>query len=292
MPADPATLTEALKDRNLWPVLLSWSQRYFVDDQVGFVLDVLQRKPIKRLYTEYIARGAPKEINIAEADLREMRDLAQLPNDEGFKRMGKEMKNAFDEMVNFLSPTYSTGGQAFLQSEAYQAYKLRTSSNPAVTTAIASLKLSTAKAKQVEPLLTLYLKARTPEDAWQAYAAMVKLAGKSKLDPALTKAGKPAAAVERDVKVLKLVETLKTDMAEAKRFLETAIKNVKAKGLPAKSEVSRMFESGRMRTDKVTKGYTAAVKLDRTFATKFAALAADKKKVDTQWAAYRKMLGK
>lgn len=292
MPGSEPTLLEALASAKLRPLLQVWSKRVFIDDQVDFLIDVNAKRPAKYLYTTYIAQNAPKLINIAGTTLEPIRKLAK-EGDAGYAKMGKLLGQAASETITFLKPTYaSTMGQGFISGVEYQRY-LNAARDPSVGTALTSLKLPAAKAAALEPLLTLYLKARTVEDAYKAYLAMQKIAAKAKLDVALTAAGKSADDVTRDYQVLKLVAELKPMLAEAKRYLEGALKTIKAKGNSKNPiEVTRMFNSGRMRVEKVTTPYTKAARLDPGFAGKYGPVAAEKKKIDELWADYRKALGK
>ncbi len=288
------TLTKALDDRKLWPVMLEWSKKYFFDDQLQFLFDVRQNRPSDFLLANYLRDGAPKDVNLGGPLLKKIREAAALPKSSAnSKKLAAALEEAYKEQLAFLTPTFSTGDQSFLNFDGYQKTLGQSSADPKVAAVLLALKLGASKSKQLAPLLTVYLHARTVSDAYKAYVPMLKIAAKAKLDPELTKAGKPVAGVERDYKVFKLAEALKPDVAEAKRYFESALATIKSKGKPSDPvEVNRMFSSGRMRTEKVTKNYLLAIKLDSAFATKFAAVAADKKKVDEQWAAYRKALGK
>jgi hypothetical protein len=92
----------------------------------------------------------------------------------------------------------------------------------------------------------------------------------------------------------KAITQMEKDMVEGTRFFTTAIANVKSKGRPADAlEVNRMFESGRMRHDKVNDVFTERVQKDKTFtrATK-GAFFTKKDAFSKLWADYRKLLGK
>jgi hypothetical protein len=122
---------------------------------------------------------------------------------------------------------------------------------------------------------------------------MQKLANKAKLDSALTHGGKAPDGVERQYQALKLVAGIQKAQAETLKFLTGAMETVKKKGKSTNpAEVTRMFNSGRMRVETANEDYVKAVRLDKAFATKHTALAADKKKVDELWGDYRKLLGK
>ena len=68
----------------------------------------------------------------------------------------------------------------------------------------------------------------------------------------------------------------------------------KREGKPAdKDEVGRMFESGRMRHDKVHNAFTALLQKDKAFTREnFGAFFTKKDAFSTLWANYRKLLGK
>ena len=288
------TFKQALDDRKLWPIMLEWAKKSLFDDQLMFLFDVRQNRPIDYLVATYLREGAPKDVNLPDTLLKKVRTTAVLPKtSDNNKKMAAALEEAYKAQVSFLAGTFGVGDHSFLNYDGYLKTLGQSSTDPKVAAVLQALKLGTSKSKQLEPLLTVYLKARTVGDAYKAYVPMLKIAAKAKLDPELTKAGKPAAGVERDYKVFKLAEALKPDVAEAKRYFESALAAVKSKGKPTNPvEVNRMFSSGRSRAEVVTKNYLLAIKLDPAFATKYATVAADKKKVDEQWAAYRKALGK
>ena len=83
------------------------------------------------------------------------------------------------------------------------------------------------------------------------------------------------------------------DVIEGTRFYDTATAKVKHDGLPAaRAEVDRMFESARMRHDKVHEAFTEAAQNDKELAKHYVKTVAAKKIYSAKWAAYRKLLGK
>ena len=141
------TLTQALNDRKLYPLLLAWSQKHFLDDQVKFLLDVRQGRPTDHLYEHYLKENAPNVVNLADSLMRQIREVAVLPKtSENNKRMAKLLESAYNAQVGFLSGTFATGGQAFDKFEPYLQSLGMSSANPKVTAAIRALKLSGAKA--------------------------------------------------------------------------------------------------------------------------------------------------
>jgi hypothetical protein len=305
MPGSEPTLFEALGDAKLRPLLITWSKRVYVDDQVDFLVDVKANRSAKDVYAEYIRPSAPKLINLADTTLNPIRELAK-QGDPGYAKMKPLLSKAFNEMITFLKPTYATGGQAFIPGIEFQTY-LNASRDPKVGQVMLALKISGSKAAAFEPLVTMYFKGRTVEDSYQAYLAMQKTVAKAKLDPALTAAGKPAADLEHQVaeakaKQLALATAVKadqklpairTELKSAKEYFDSAVPTLKAKGKPKDPiEVTRVWNSGRARMEKLDTAYLAAVKLDKNFSTRNSALATEKKKVDEQYAAFRKALGK
>jgi membrane protein involved in colicin uptake len=64
--------------------------------------------------------------------------------------------------------------------------------------------------------------------------------------------------------------------------------SVKGKLPTDQNEVTRMYESGRMRHDKVVENWNKAIQRDKTFVTRYKQLATDKALADTLWATYLK----
>ena len=92
----------------------------------------------------------------------------------------------------------------------------------------------------------------------------------------------------------KAIIQMEKDMVEGGKFFTTAIATVKAKGRPNDTvEVNRMFDSGRMRHDKVHEAFTELIQKDKTVtrASK-AAFFTKKDAFSKQWAEYRKLLGR
>ncbi len=158
---------------------------------------MLQKKEARQIVRDYILDGAPKQVNLPYTTLKPIRDLVATGS---FKptELRKLLVDATEEQFTWLSATFESGNNAFLTSREYQAYQTAgLTRDPNVALALNSLALPEAKAKQIEPLLTLYLKARTPLDAYEAYKSMQRLAGRGDLDRALTAGGKPPAEVIR-----------------------------------------------------------------------------------------------
>ena len=305
MPGSEPTLLEALADSKLRPVLQAWSKRRYMDDQVDFLIDVNAKKPAKYLYDTYIADGADKVLNFGDSEMKPIRELAK-QGDPGYAKMGQHLHVFFEKTLTFLAGNYSQDSGGFLTGAEFQKY-LAAGKDPRATKAMTALALTGAKRTSFEPLLGVYLKPRSLEDAYQAYQAMLKIVAKGKLDPALAAAGKPVVdfptlikaekakllAANQAREADKLLPTIKTDLTAAATYFTSALAALKSKGKPRDPvEVTRMFSSGRMRTEKLDTGYLKAVKLDKTFSVRHADVASSKKKVDAQWAEYKKNLGK
>jgi len=90
------------------------------------------------------------------------------------------------------------------------------------------------------------------------------------------------------------VAKMETDMAAAIAFFASGTAAIKSKGLPAKrEEVNRMFDSARMRADKVNEAFTEMIQKHKGVTrSAYAKLFADKDEFAKEWAAYRKLLGR
>jgi hypothetical protein len=305
MPGSEPTLLECLADSRLRPVLIAWSKRMYNDDQVGFLIDYNAKKPMKYLYETYIPDTAPKTLNFGDTEMKAIRELGA-KGEAGFAKMGPAMADVFELTRVLIDNNFRAGSGKFAEGKEYQTY-LNATKDPTSGKVLMALKLTGAKRTAFEPLLEVYLKARSLEDAYAAYKAMLKIVAKAKLDPALASAGKPAvdfpsliaaakaklAAENLAREVDKLLPNINTELTAAKKYFTDALVVLKLKGRPAVSiEVTRMFNSGRMRMEKLDAPYLKAVKADKTFTTRHTALVAEKKKVNGQYADFKKLLGK
>ncbi|HVT80471.1 MAG TPA: hypothetical protein VHM90_07425 [Phycisphaerae bacterium] len=112
--------------------------------------------------------------------------------------------------------------------------------------------------------------------------------------PVPPKPATPAKPVVDLTAAKSAVAAMEKDLADGATFLTTATNTVKSKGKPAdKEEVNRMFESGRMRHDKVHNAHTALLQKDKAFTREnFGAFFTKKDAFSKLWADYRKLLGK
>jgi len=87
---------------------------------------------------------------------------------------------------------------------------------------------------------------------------------------------------------------IEKDINDGTAFVNTAMATVKAKGKPADpEEVNRMFQSMRMRHDKVHEAYTKLLQTDKDFTkANFGPFFAKKDAFTKLCMEYRKLLGK
>ena len=105
---------------------------------------------------------------------------------------------------------------------------------------------------------------------------------------------KPPAPKAVDLTPLKApVAAMEKDIADGAGFVTTAMATVKAKGKPANPiEVNRMFQSMRMRHDKVHEAFTALLQKNKDFTkANFGPFFAKKETFTKLCADYRKLLG-
>jgi len=259
--------------------LIKFSKAEHTDDTLEF-LDSKATNQV--LYNNYIKKGAPTQINLPDSLVRQFEPLAKVGKWSDMTRLVKTAR----ANVNAMSIQFTTRFQD--TEHGHRAVVM------------GRMGLTAAQAKIAEPLLQVYMKPHTPEDGYQAYLALAKLSSKAKA--ALTENGTPPPAkaptgtqdqVNKNLAIDKLAKSMAVDVKECLRYLESAIKSVNKDGLPSDPvEVTRMFNSGRMRHDKVVLAWNKAIQSDRAFTSKYKTLAADKAKSDTLWATYTSKLNK
>lgn len=178
--------------------------------------------------------------------------------------------------------------------------RFATSPDGETALAIAAMGIDGAKAVQAKGLLGVYAKARTPSDKYQAYQALVKLSSKSKVDPVLGALDMPPPAkapesdeaqVARNLKTDKLAKDLKTAIPPTLKYFTSALDYLKKNGPPGDPlEQRRMFESGRMRHDKIHAAWGQAIRGDKDFAKKYPDVAKLNKQIEDAYAAFRRGL--
>ena len=296
------TFDDVIAKPELHVLLLAWSAKHHLDDQMKFVLDLHAKVAPEKLYNTYIKEGAPMELNISSSIMATIRRKAGVPG--GFGDMGDDLKAASSKVLTeMIKPAFNAGGQSFEQFDGYQRFLGLDPSNAQVNKVLSALALDKAKNKQMAPLLKMYFEGRTATDAWQAYLAMQKIVSTSKLFPVLRTMPKDPQTLESSYKMERHLELekkiaptmklLEVDVPEANRYLTSALAALKSKGKPKDPvEVTRMYNSGRMRVEKVTNNYTAAARIQSDLTKSHEKLVTAKKKMDTDWAAYKKALGK
>lgn len=166
--------------------------------------------------------------------------------------------------------------------------------------AIATMGIDGAKAAQAKGLLAVYAKGRTPSDKYQAYQGLVKLSSKSKVDAVLAALDMPPpskapagddAQVARNLKIDKLAKDLKVAIPKTMEYFESANAYLKKNGPPSDPlEQRRMFESGRMRHDKLHEAWGQAVRGDKEFTKKYADVAKLNKELEVAYSIFRRYL--
>ncbi len=273
---------QTIKNAYFLAELRKAAQREHNDENYGFYFD---KSGNQVLYTKWISAKSSTQVNLPAGIQKELDGLAAAKNWSGMTAALKKARENIGGLIN-----NDMIGRFIVSPEGE------------LTTAVAQMGVDNAgKATQVKALLVVYLKPRTPQDQYQAYLALQKLVSKSKLDPVLKAMDVPppakppsdAAVVAKNVKIDQIAKKLKTDIAEGLKYYESALKYLKEKGVPDDPlEVRRMFDSGRMRHERVHTPYNDAILADRAFGTKYKTVVAEKKKLDAAWAAYRRGLEK
>ena len=208
----PLVLKDVLKDKKLFPLLLAFSIKEHNDENILFLTDTIKNEV---LYKKYVAKGAPKEINLPATIAKELHALAIAK-----KWDDKSMKPFMDKArVSITGLFQSDSLPRFEASSAYLTH--------------------------VYP--------------------------------------------ERE-NTIKLIPNMEKAITEFTKFFNTAIASVKSKGPPTdKVEGNRMFDSARMRHDKVHELFTERLQKDKSFNEKgYPDLFKDKKAFSSLYAVYRK----
>ena len=279
MAIDPPSIT-AIKNAFLLAEVKAFAKSQYNDENLEFLFS---KENNQVLYTKFISEDGPRQVNLPG---RMRVPLDELAKKKQWSAMSAGLKVARVEITKLANgQTMTDFAKTDYGQRVLAAWKMG---------------LDGAKAKQAVSLIALYEKPRTPEDGWQAFQLLVKAAGESKARAALTALGKapPAKApitnaqqVAKNVKLDEQMKKLGILMTQALSYYESAIKSVQKDGLPRDGdEVDRMFESGRMRHDKVHLPWTELIRRHPDLTKIYKEAAKQKEKVDTQWAAYRKLL--
>ena len=208
-----------------------------------------------KLYAKFISAKSSTQVNLKADTQKKLDDLA---NQKKFKDMNTLMTTARTEITNMINMDVLPRFEA---SAAYKEY----------------LASKAPKAPVAPP---------------KAPPAPPKAPPKAAVVP--PKAA-PVAPKPVDLTAAKAAVTLmEKDITDGTTFLTSATANVKTKGKPANpEEVNRMFDSGRMRHDKVHNAFTALLQKDKGFTREnFGAFFTKKDAFSKLWADYRKLLGK
>lgn len=279
MPPTPKFAT--IKNAYLLEHIKAAAEKEYSSENYEFYFDKANNQV---LYERYISTKADKQVNLPTKLRQPLDDLAAKKQ---WSAMSAGIKAARVEIATLID------------KDTLMRFSRTPTGEAAIS--IAAMGLDGAKAKQAEGLLAVYTKARSPNDQYQAYLALVKLASKSKVDPVLASLDMPApskpvedaAVVAKNLKIDKEVKKIKAAIPDAMKYYASALKYIEKKGVPAdREEVNRMFESARMRHDRIHLPYTELIRQDKAFATKYKELVADKKKLDDAYAAVRTKITK
>jgi hypothetical protein len=271
----------AITSADLKEDILDFAKKDHTDENIEFLDALAAKKTNQLIYTTYIRTSAAKQVNIVASTRSKLDELAKANKWNDMKATLELARTEIDKLsVQIIKRFYAT------------PYGART-----IILWRMGMKGVNANA---HALLKTYFDGRTPEDKYAAYMALSKISSKAKT--VLTEHGTPPAAsaptasadqVKKNLEVDKLAKQIAVDVKECIRYLESAIKSVTKDGLPRDPvEVTRMFNSGRMRHDKVVTNWNKAVQSDRAFTTKYKAVATEKAKSDTLWATYTTKLNK
>ncbi len=270
----PLKFVDCQKDAKTMELLKAFMVKKLCPENYDFLLS---RDSNDKLYTKFISPKSPTQVNLNGPT---QKGLDALAAQKKFKEMDTLMKAAKAEV---MAMTDADVVRNFETSDVYKEY-LATKAPP--TPAKPATPPAKPAAQPVKPA-TPPAKPAVPPAKPATQAA--KPAAQSS-----PPAAKPAAP---DLSAAKAAVTpMEKDLTEGTAFLTTATATatVKTQGKPAdKEEVNRMFESGRMRHDKVHNAFTALLQKDKAFTREnFSAFFTKKDAFSKLWADYRKLLGK
>jgi hypothetical protein len=255
--------------------ILDFAKKDHTDENIEFLDALAAKKTNQFIYTTYVRTSAAKQVNLVASTRTKLDDLAKANKWNDMKAPLELARTEIDKLsVQIITRFYHT------------PYGART-----IILWRMGVKGVNANA---HALLKVYFDGRTPEDKYAAYQALSKISSKAKA--VLTEHGTPPAAtaptasadqVKKNLEVDNLAKQIAVDVKACLSYLESAIKSVNKDGLPRDPiEVNRMYESGRMRHDKVVTNWNKAIRMDPKFSAKYKVVAADKVKSDTLWGTY------
>ena len=268
-----------IKNTFLLQQIKAAAKKEYNDENFDFYFDKINNQA---LYAKYISEASPRQVNLPNSMRKPLDDLAAAKK---WSAMNAGIKVARGEAAKLL--------------DGETLRRLALTDEGQMVLGVAAMGLDGAKAKQALGLLTVYSKPRSPGDKYQAYLGLVKLSSKSKVDTVLKGMDMPPPAkpeadekvVARNLKLDKLAKDLRVAIPKAMSYYESAIQSVKQRGLPAdEGELRRMFDSGRMRHEKIHEAWGVAIRGDKEFTKKYKDVAALKEKLDDAWAEYRRLL--
>jgi hypothetical protein len=267
-----------IKNKYLLGLIKETAKKEHSDENYDFYFSKLGNQ---QLYNTFISNASPRQVNLANKTRKALDELAAKRQ---WSAMSAGMKAARAEIAGLIDKDTLA--------------RFAGTPDGQMAIAIAAMGID-AKAPAAKALLAVYSKPRSPGDKYQAYLALVKLSSKSKVDAVLKAMEMPPparpeddeAVVARNAKVDKLAKDMRAAIPKAMSYYTSAIKSVKKDGLPFDEiEQRRMFESGRMRHDKIHEAWGYAVRHDKEFTKKYKDVANLKKELDDAWAEYRSLL--
>jgi hypothetical protein len=274
----PVPKFATIKNKYLLQLIKDTAKREYSAENYDFYFSKLGNQ---QLYNTFISNASPRQVNLPNKTRKPLDDLAAKKQ---WSSMSAGIKQARADIASLLEN--DTLARMARTEEGQLAF------------AFNQMGID-AKAPQARALLEVYKKARSPHDKYQAYLGLIKLSNKAKVDAALKGLDMPppnkpedeAVTVARNEKMLKLVRELQAALPKALSYYASAIKSVKKDGLPLDEiEQRRMFESGRMRHDKLHEAWGVAIRSDKEFSKKYKDVAKLKKELDDAWAEYRSLL--
>jgi hypothetical protein len=266
----------AIKSPQLRAAIWGFSKNDHTEENVLFLDALIEKKTPEVIYKTYVASGSPKFVNLPDSIKGPLDTLSKAKK---WRDMPKGLEAA-RKNINYLT------------DQVIHRFRLTPAGQRSII--MWRMGLGTSQVLRAGPLLKVYFEGHTPEDKWAAYQALLKISSKTKA--ALTENGTPPPAtapteakdrIAKNLAVDKLAKQLAIDLKACNSYLESANQSIAREGLPRDPlEVDRMYESGRMRHDKVVNNWNKAIRSDQAFKTKYKTVAADKEKCDKLWGTY------
>jgi hypothetical protein len=220
------TIQDAVKEARLRTVV----HKYLVaNGQEESYLFLYEKTDNRKAYERYIKEDAPKQVNIPYAIRKELDKQAKASE---WGAMDANLAKARKSIAEMLNADVMT---RFAVSDEYKGYQLSKDATPAGKLA-AALKLKSPKVEQAAGLLKVYHDARTPTEKFQAYEALVKLAGgEAKLNAAFKAAGVTAPPALKkgnpDKALAEFVRLTKTTDPKVKTAMQALLKKYNSASL-------------------------------------------------------------